>query len=147
MNNLKRIATAVLLVCMLLTLCACGGANPETKPVETEAPAVETEAPAVATEAPAQEAEVAIPDGMTQYKVTVVDEAGAPIVGAMVQLCKDSCVPAVTDANGVATFNLPEDDYKASMLAMPAGYEYAGEADTFYFEGAYELTITLKAVA
>ena len=134
MNNMKKIGMAVLLVCLLLSLCACGGETaPETKPVETEAPVQETEA--------------AIPDGMVQYTVTVVDEGGNPIVGAMVQLCKDSCVPAVTDANGVATFNLPEDDYKASMLAMPAGYEYAGEADTFYFEGAFDLTIILKAVA
>ena len=141
MINLKNTVIAVLLVCMMLTLCACGGEAPvETKPAETEAPVVATEAPAVETEA-------ALPEGMVQYTVTVVDEGGNPVVGAMVQLCKDSCVPAVTDANGIATFTLPEDDYKASMLAMPAGYEYAGEADTFYFEGAFELTITLKAVA
>ena len=141
---MKNIIALALALCVMLSLCACGGANApaETKPVETEAPVVATEAPA------AQEQEVVVEEnetGMVQYTVTVVDEAGAPIVGAMVQLCKDSCVPAVTDANGVATFNLPEDDYKASMLAMPAGYAYAGEADTFYFEGAFELTITLKA--
>ena len=137
---MKNIIALALALCMMLCLCACGG---EAAPVETQPAA--TEAPVVVTEAPVEEVAPAIPEGMVQYKVTVVDEAGAPIVGAMVQLCKDSCVPAVTDANGVATFTLPEDDYKASMLAMPAGYAYAGEADTFYFEGAFELTITLKA--
>ena len=138
---MKNIFALALVLCLMLTLCACGGeAAVETKPVETEDPVV-------ATEAPAQETEAAIPEGMVQYTVTVVDEGGNPVVGAMVQLCKDSCVPAVTDANGVATFTLPEDDYKASMLAMPAGFEYAGEASEFYFEGAFELTITLKAVA
>ncbi len=138
---MKNIFALALVLCLMLTLCACGGeAAVETEPVETEAPVV-------ATEAPAQETEAAIPEGMVQYTVTVVDEGGNPVVGAMVQLCKDSCVPAVTDANGVATFTLPEDDYKASMLAMPAGFEYAGEASEFYFEGAFELTITLKAVA
>ena len=137
---MKNIFALALVLCLMMTLCACGGekAPAEAKPVETEAPVV-------VTEAPVEETEAALPEGMVQYTVTVVDESGAPIVGAMVQLCKDSCVPAVTDANGVATFNLPEDDYKASMLAMPAGYAYAGEADTFYFEGAFELTITLKA--
>ena len=137
---MKNMIALALALCLMMTLCACGGekAPAETKPVETEAPVVVTEAPAEKTEA-------ALPEGMVQYTVTVVDEAGNAVVGAMVQLCKDSCVPAVTDANGVATFTLPEDDYKASMLAMPAGYAYAGEADTFYFEGAYELTITLKA--
>jgi hypothetical protein len=139
MNNLKNVGIVAVLACMLLSLCACGGETAvETKPAVTEAPVV------VATEAPAQETEAALPEGMVKYTVTVVDEAGTPVVGAMVQLCKDSCVPAVTDASGVATFTLPEDDYKASMLAMPAGYAYAGEADTFYFEGAFELTITLK---
>ena len=137
---MKNMFALALALCMMLCLCACGGG---AAPVETQPAA--TEAPVVVTEAPVEEAAPAIPEGMVQYKVTVVDEAGAPIVGAMVQLCKDSCVHAITDANGVATFTLPEDDYKASMLAMPAGYAYAGEADTFYFEGAFELTITLKA--
>lgn len=137
---MKNMIALALALCLMMTLCACGGekAPAETKPVETEAPVV-------VTEAPVEETEAALPEGMVQYTVTVVDEAGNAVVGAMVQLCKDSCVPAVTDANGVATFTLPEDEYKASMLAMPAGYVYAGEADTFYFEGAYELTITLKA--
>ena len=139
---MKNMIALALVLCLMLTLCACGSKAEEPKPAETEAPVV------VATEAPAvEETEPAIPEGMVVYTVTVVDEGGNPIVGAMVQLCKDSCVPAITDAAGVATFTLPEDDYKASMLSMPAGFEYAGEEDTFYFEGAFELTITLKAVA
>ena len=141
---MKNVIALALALCVMLSLCACGGATApaETKPVETEAPVVVTEAPAV------QEQEVAVEEnenGMVQYTVTVLDEEGNPIVGAMVQLCKDSCVPAVTDAEGVATFNLPEDDYKASMLAMPEGYAYAGEEDTFYFDAAFDLIITLKA--
>ena len=137
MNVMKNITVIALLLCLLLTLCACGGeAAVETKPVETEAPVAVTEAPAT---------EAAIPEGMAVYTVTVVDENGTPVVGAMVQLCKDSCVPGVTNESGVATFTLPEDDYKASMLAMPAGHAYAGETEEFYFEGAFELTITLKA--
>lgn len=142
MKNLKNIGIAALLVCLLLSLCACGSepaAQPESKETETN--------PVVTTEASVEQTEDALPDGMVKYAVTVVDEGGNPVVGAMVQLCKDSCVPAMTDENGVASFVLPEDDYKASMLAMPAGYAYAGETEEFYFEGAFELTITLKAVA
>ena len=141
---MKNIIALALALCVMLSLCACGGekAPAETKPVETEAPVVATEAPA------AQEQEVVVEEnetGMVQYTVTVLDEEGNAIVGAMVQLCKDSCVPAITDAEGVATFNLPEDDYKASMLSMPEGYAYAGEEDTFYFDAAFDLIITLKA--
>lgn len=137
---MKMIKT-IIAIALMLSLCACGGKAEEPKPVETEAPVVATEAPVV------EETEAAIPEGMAVYTVTVVDEGGNPIVGAMVQLCKDSCVPGVTDASGVATFTLPEDGYKASMLSMPAGFAYAGDAEEFYFDGAFALTITLKAVA
>lgn len=140
MKFMKNFCVIALLLCMLLSLCACG--SNETAAETTEAaPVVET------TEAPV-ETEPELNPGMVIYSVTVVDEGGNPVAGAMVQLCKDSCVPGVTDASGVATFTLAADDYKASMLTMPEGYEYAGEEDTFYFEnGSTELTITLKAVA
>ena len=143
MKIMKNIGIALLMLCLTLSLCACGGEAAEPAPeAESEVPVTEE-----VTEA-APEEEAALPEGMVAYKVTVVDEGGNPVAAAMVQLCKDSCVPAVTDANGVASFTLPEDDYKAQMLTMPEGYEYAGEEDTFYFEdGSFELTIVLKAVA
>ena len=85
-------------------------------------------------------------DGKVTYTVNVVDEAGNPIAGAMVQLCKDTCFPGVTDANGVAKFTLAEDEYKVSFLALPAGYTYVDDTQEFYFaDGSMELTITLKA--
>ena len=47
----------------------------------------------------------------------------------------------------VTYFNLPEDTYKVSFLALPAGFTYMDEAvQEFYFEnGSTDLTITLKA--
>ena len=141
MKMIKNLTVLLILLAMALSLCACGG----SEPAATEAPATET--PVVETEAPA-ETEAALADGMAIYKVIVVDEGGNPVAGAMVQLCKDSCVPGMTDAEGVATFTIAEDDYKASMLTMPAGYAYAEETDAYYFaDGSYELTIVLKAVA
>lgn len=140
MKNVKRLLAAVLMLSLALSLCACGEkATAETEaPVVTEAEVVVTEAPEIETEAPAEE------EG--GYTVTVLDENGAPIAGAMVQLCKDACVPGVTDAEGVAKFNLPEDTYKVSFLALPAGYTYVDEVQEFYFEnGSMDMTITLKA--
>jgi len=139
MKNVKCLLAVVLMLTLALSLCACGGEAPAKteEPVVTEAPVIVTEAPE--TEAPAEE------EG--GYSVTVLDENGNPIVGAMVQLCKDACVPGVTDAEGTAKFNLPEDTYKVSFLALPAGYTYMDEVQEFYFEnGSMEMTITLKAV-
>ena len=141
--NIKKLSVLALVLCLVLSLCACGGSEaPATEAPATEAPV--TEAPA--TEAP--ETEAAIPEGMVQYTITVVDEGGNPIAGAMVQMCKDSCIPGMTDAAGVASFTMAEDDYKVSFLTMPAGYELVDETSEFYFEsGSTEMTITLKAVA
>ena len=82
------------------------------------------------------------------YTVTVLDETGAPVAGAMVQLCKDACYPAVTDAEGVARFDIPEDTYKVSFPILPDGFAYVDEVQEFCFEnGSKDLTITLKAIS
>lgn len=129
MKPMSRLIVLLLAVCMIL--CACGGEQtPET-----------TEAPVQTTAAPVEET---VDDGKVTYTITVVDEAGAPIAGAMVQICLDACYPGVTDTNGQAKFSVVEEDYKVSFLSMPAGYTYSGEAQEFYFDGGYDLTITLK---
>ena len=109
---------------LVLMLCACGSketpeptASPTTAPVE---------------------------DGKVEYVINVMDESGAPISGVMVQICLDACYPGITDANGQAKFSVAEADYKASVLSLPAGYTYSGDAQEFYFEAGLELTITLK---
>ena len=137
---MKRFTAAALLLCMVLTLCACGG-EPEATEAPTEATPAATEAVVPQTEAPTE----AVFEG---YTVTVVDEAGSPIAGAMVQLCLDTCFPSATDESGVAKFALEEAEYKVSFLMLPAGYTYSTEAQEFYFEsGSKDLTITLKAEA
>jgi hypothetical protein len=84
--------------------------------------------------------------GKVTYKVTVVDEENNPVVGAMVQLCLDACIPALTNSNGVAEFNVVEEEYKVSFVTMPDGY--TSDEEAYYFaDGSYELTITLKKAA
>ena len=132
MKNLSKILVLLLCLSMVLCLFACGQ---EQKPTET------TES---TTEDTTETTTLPEDDGKVTYTVKVTDEQGNPIAGAIVQMCKDACVPAVTDANGVATYNLVEDTYKVSFLSMPAGY--TAEETEFYFEdGATELTIQLKA--
>lgn len=134
--------TFILAVLLLLglSLCACGGETPTgttagTDPVPSTSLPTQTEGTTAPTE-----------DGKVLYRVTVVDQDGNPISGAMVQLCLDTCLPGATNASGVAEFKVTEADYKVSLMMMPAGYTYATEEQEFHFaEGSTELTITLKA--
>ena len=136
---MKRLICLMLAMLLMLALCACGGS--EAPQTESTAPA--TEAP---TEAPAAVVETEpVDDGKVTYVIHVEDETGAPMSGVMVQICKDACLPGMTDAEGNAVFNVAEDDYKASFLSLPAGYTYATEETEFYFNGATEITLTLKA--
>lgn len=129
--NIKRFLVFALALCLVLGLCACTAPAADGGETTTEATQDTTET---------------VDDGKVTYTVEVVDEGGNPVASAAVQLCKDSCLPGMTNAEGVATFRVVEDDYKVSFMTMPEGYE--AEAEEFYFEdGAYELTITLKAMA
>ena len=143
---MKKIITALLLICMVFCLCACGDTSaPTTEPQGTEPQG--TTAPQLTAPQPT-DPEPTEPQGTT-YTIKVVDEGGNPVAGAMVQLCAEVCIPRVTDAEGNAVFENQEerDDYKASVTAYPAGYEALGEQTDFYFDGTYEVTITVKAVA
>lgn len=145
MNMKKLLTVSLLVLSLLLCLCACGEGEetPTTDPAATTAP---TEAPTEAPTDPTEE--VTEPSNEPTYTVTVVDEGGNPVSGAMVQLCLESCVPAITNENGVAEFFLDEADYKVSFVMIPDGYELVGEETDFYFaDGENTMTLTLKAIA
>lgn len=144
---LKKLFAALLAVVMVLALCACGEDGIQTEPNETKGNVTDTTGAPDTTTAPAGETTAPAEDnGKVTYTVKVVDEAGNPMANLFVQLCSESCVPGVTDADGVAVFNLPEADYHASVTSLPEGYTYTTTETEFYFEdGSTELTITLKA--
>ena len=134
----SKLLILLIIVLGVVMMFGCGG---ESDPTATNTPAANDPTPGGSpTTAPTQEPAA---DG---YKVTIVDETGKGLENVYVQLCKDTCVPSKTDANGVATFNLPEDEYKVALLKLPDGYTYSGEETEFYFEsGSKEMTIVLKA--
>ena len=143
---MKKLFAALLLVCMVFSLCACGENETPTEPQGTQPQATQPQ-----TTAPEQptEPEETQPQGVT-YTVKVVDEGGNPVAGVMVQLCAETCMPKLTDAEGKAVYENQEErsDYKASVTSYPEGYEALGEQTDFYYgEGSYEVTITVKAVA
>ena len=142
---MKKLFALLLAVMMVLCLCACNQDTPDntTEPTDNIGTTEGTQ--------PTEEVtEPTLAEGMAQYKVTVTDEEGNPVVGVMVQVCTDtSCLaPVKTDDTGVAVFAPAAiDAYHANFLpAVPEGYE--AEAEVFYFaEGETELTITLKKIA
>ncbi len=131
--NIKRFVVLVLTLCFALSLCACGGNNNETASTGD-------------TQESTQQTTESTDDGTVTYTVKVVDEGGNAVVGAMVQICSDKCLPGITDAEGVAKFVVAEDEYKASVLSAE-GYAVDTTENYYFDDGSYELTITLQAVA
>jgi hypothetical protein len=141
MKKITYVLLSVMVIVSAMSLCACGGKEEANETTTKKQEATSTEATTAAKETEADTED----DGLVDYKVTVVDDAGNPVANAMVQCCKDSCVPAMTNAEGVAEFKLAEDDYDVKFAAFPEGYEYMSDEEVFHFEdGKYELTITIK---
>lgn len=136
----KKILAAMLAVMLLLGLCACG------EPEQTQ-PSTEATGTTESTGAVPETTEATVSDGKVTYTIKVVDEDGKGISGVMVQLCKDSCMPGFTNAEGVAEFKVvAADGYHASVTDIPDGYAYATEQTEFDFaSGVTEVTIVLKA--
>lgn len=139
----KKLVTAILMLCMTFALCACGGNTDDTEG-NTDNDKQQESQMSESEEDSQTESEN---DDKVTYKITVVDEGGNPVSGAMVQLCDDAnCMPKITDANGVAEFSVEEyDGYIAKVASAPAGYELITEEYTS-LDGATELTLTVKAV-
>ena len=91
----------------------------------------------------------------TKATVTVVDEAGNPIAGVLVQICHSVCLtPAATNAEGKLVVSITSTDaVKASIVSVPEGYkipeaigEYQGiDIHAYFTEGVYEITVVIPA--
>ena len=140
---MKKLIALLLALVLTLSLCACGGSGQGENPADDTAGNTEN-----LQESTQESTEASIPEGMAQYKVKVVDDAGNPVVGVMIQVCTDeTClIPVKTDDTGVATFPVAQiGEYHANFLpGIPEGY--TADAEVFYFAaGETELTIQLKA--
>lgn len=139
---MKRYAALLFVLAFGLILCGCGAA-PETptEPAVTEAP---TEAPAPTETVSDDLADEEETEALTSYFVTLLDENGQPVVGAMVRLgdSEDACI---TDETGVAQFLMAEGTYVASVDELPMGYEFATDYREFPFDaGSVTLRITVR---
>lgn len=143
---MKKFLALILVLCIVGCFCACtnDSGNETTAPTNDTTQGVETTENKETTEA-TEATEDPTDDPAPTYTVKVVDEAGNPVAGAIVQLCKEACVPGVTNAEGVAEFFLPEDSYKVSFTSIPDGYVNDSTEENFYFaDGSNEITLVLK---
>lgn len=139
MNNLKKLAAILLVLCMAFALCACSGNDAEPNDNDTVTTTT-TEEKVTTTTAPEDES--------ASFKVKVVDQDGNPVAGVMVQVCSEACFPCVTDANGVATFNTEiTDEHYLSVPSCPAGYTYTGEEKVYLEEDMTEYTVEIEKEA
>lgn len=140
--NTKRFLAFLLVMCMSLCLCACGG-NTDNSKDSTAGSTAATTLPVETTEA----TEAAEPS----HTVKVVDEGGNPIAGVFVQIClpNGTCTPMQTGEDGIAYYyNMADADYEVKVLKMPEGYGYTTEEEVFFFpDGSNEAIITLQAIA
>lgn len=94
------------------------------------------------------------------YTVTIIDENGAPVVGAKAQVCcSTTCwgFPATSDGEGKITFTVTYDaTNKLQLNSVPTGYTLpesgtAGATDlglpAYYFDTNNSVTVTVAAVA
>ena len=79
------------------------------------------------------------------YQVLVVDEAGNPVPGAMIQFCSDTeCMTGKTDNSGISVFEKEAGSYTVHVLKVPEGFQ---KNDTEYTAPAEPgpLTVVLQA--
>ena len=126
MNDMKRIICLFLIAAMLCSLAACGGETAQS------------------TEAPAESTSTAI------YTVTVETAGGMILPGLDVFVYADNTLADLkkfgqTDENGQISFELPESDSYAVVLAGVAkGYELA---DSYAFDGkTARITLTSSLI-
>lgn len=133
MKLLTKLMALMFVTLLTLSLCACGGNA--TDPQNDDTAATTTTEAVTTTTAPQT----------TAFEVKVVDQNGNPVADVMLQICKDTCIPSKTDANGVATFNVEvTDEHKLSVLSCPTGYTYTGEAEVYLENGITEYTVELQ---
>ncbi len=129
---MKKLLALILVLGLVFCLCACGA---DKKDADTDTKTQQSSQ----TETSSDDAATA------SFEVMVVDQNGDAVPGVMVQICKDTCLPALTNSKGVATFNLEiTDGYKLSVMSCPAGYDAQKVGEIYLDAGITEYTLEIK---
>lgn len=114
---MKKFWMFILVLALALSFAGCGGSQ--------SIPAAEEESGA-------------------DYIITVTDQNGDPVAGAVVNICTDTtCEPQTADENGFIYYSGEMNDYHLEVIKVPEGYETGEEADLYTGE---ETQISLQVV-
>lgn len=150
MKQMKVLLALVLALVMVMSLCACGGAEESTnnETVGNETPAATSPSLDVNGGFVERPEDETTKTPANEYIVTIVDEAGNPVEGAMVNVCNaNGCSPLISKADGICrVVTLEEKDYAELNVDMiPEGYVVLEGTETkVYFEGGFEVTFVLQ---
>lgn len=76
------------------------------------------------------------------YSIRLVDETGAPVVGAMVTVCTDkSCFPSFSDENGTIAFAGEPYPYALHVMTVPEGYAFDSDREIIMEDTAVEIVV------
>ena len=143
MNNLKKILSVLLVLALavstVISITSCGGdKDPCTTHVDANS---DKKCDNCEADMPAEDPD----DGKATYTVTVKDDEGNAVVGAVVEIYLGGIVgigEAETDANGKATFRLDEGNYSAAVVEVPAGYVFEEDTKVELKNGAVTLEVS-----
>lgn len=140
---MKKLLVLLLALCMVFTLCACGG-DSDSKKTDDDKKTEETKSD---KETEGTKSTEAAKKEKATYTVKVVDDKAQPLANVKVLLCLVEKTPVVTDASGVATFaDMAVETYSVQLEDLPDGYK-ADKFSYFFDDGSYEMTITIKSPA
>ncbi|MBQ9117116.1 MAG: hypothetical protein IJY04_08835, partial [Clostridia bacterium] len=138
MSKFRKLLAFLLVACLLFgsvsMLFSCKP-NPE--------PPVDPDDDLGAPEKPDDPGTKPVIPGTVTYTIMVVDQYDRPIQGVVVQMFNDAGykLPALTNANGVATFQYPEAEYSVNVT-VPAGYQGATEYKFAAGEKSLQVVLT-----
>lgn len=151
MNKMKWLIAIMLVFTVALSLVACSQPEqPAGSTPNNQKPSGSSSTQSTPTQTSSTQKEE------PGYVVTVVDQDGNPVAGAMVLLCDDNMcyAPVTTNENGVAEFfqkNIT--GAKSKIASAPAGYTVDANPNedaehyVHYEEGTNTLTLTVTKTA
>lgn len=103
----KRVMMLILILVLILSLAGCGRGTDETGPAQTA-------------------------EGGADYTITVSDQNGDPVAGAVVNICTDTtCEPQTADENGFIYYSGEMANYHLEVIRVPDGYDIGDDADLY----------------